>query len=142
MMVSKKGEANGQFRSAHSTHSAADFSTVKRADSLSHTRDGCPLCLTVGETFISKIFPVCVGYRGIRNPAPPTPRGGPLFLASPPSPIPPASKCFRLFHANRVLSYMRKVFLKWAGPPFWTSEISAYSGNNRCLLYTSDAADE
>ena len=57
---------------------------------LSHTRDGCPLCLTLGETFISKTFPVCVGYRGIQKPAPAplTPRGLPLFLGSPLSPIP------------------------------------------------------
>ena len=84
------GEVNGQFRSVYSTYSAADLSTAKRAGNYPTPGTVCPLCLTVGETFISKIFPVCVGYRGIRNPAPapPTPRGGPLFLASPPSPIP------------------------------------------------------
>ena len=79
------GEINGQFRSAHSTYSAADFFAAKRAGNYPTPGTACPLCLTVGETFISKIFPVCVGTRGIR---PPTPRGLPLFLGSLLSSIP------------------------------------------------------
>ena len=43
----------------------------------------------------------------------------------------PAEPCFRLLHVNRVHSYTRKLFLKWAGPPFRASEILEYSGSGR-----------
>ena len=107
-------EANGQFRSAHSTHSAADFSTVKRADSLSHTRDGCPLCLTVGETFISKTFPVCVRARGIRIPSPNPlhPWRLSLFLGSPLSPIPWPHNVSGSFMQIGCISTLEKYSLK------------------------------